>query len=84
MPQGAHATPLYVGAPSKEDIVAWFAAEGFQKTREETSCCQGRELEQNVFFKNVKFTDLVISSLCPHPSGRCAPVPKAACPASRT
>ena len=78
---GPKSTPLYVGAPTKADIVAWFTREGFEKTGEETSCCQGEVIEQNVYFKNVRFTDLVISSSCPNFSSQCAPVPRAACSA---
>ena len=77
---GPDATPLYTGAPTKSDILAWFAEQGFEKTREETACCQGKTVEQNVFLRNVRFPDLVVSDLCPHPSGRCEPVPRAACP----
>ena len=40
--QGGDAVPLYAGAPTTADIVAWFAGEGFEKTGEETSCCQGK------------------------------------------
>ncbi len=84
IPQGSQATPLYVGAPTKADILAWFSEQGFEKTREETSCCQGRELEQNIFLRNVRFPDLVVSHLCPHPSARCKPVPRAECLAPRS